>query len=204
MLAIAGLFAAIAAQAGFLVPAAAAAGAVGGAASLIIHELGHVRAAKKITGVRPVGVSLVWLGAASHFDGAYARGRDKAKVAIAGPATSLLLALLLVPVLYLPMPMIVKDLLILLVLLNIAIGAISLVPLSPLDGYKLITGLLWSLLGSEGAALRAVRRMGRAWLTVELAAAGLLLFERPALGSLAVFFCVGLYAQNLFAHSARG
>ena len=40
-----------------LVAGAAALGGLGGAGSLIVHELGHVRAARRLTGVRPARVS---------------------------------------------------------------------------------------------------------------------------------------------------
>src|SRR5437764_13792802 len=39
-------------------------GAIGGAVSLIVHELGHVRVARRVPGVRPVRISLIALGAA--------------------------------------------------------------------------------------------------------------------------------------------
>src|SRR6266566_4662404 len=100
------LFAWIGAQGGLPIATATVIGAIGGTASLIAHELGHVRAARKLTGLRPTGVSLIWLGA-----------------------------------------------------LNVAIGVLSLVPASPLDGYKLIVGLLWSALGSEARARRFIKRV---------------------------------------------
>src|SRR5207247_8140213 len=63
-----------------LVLGAAVVGGIGGALSLIVHELGHVRAAQRLDGVRPVRVSLVWMGAGTHFEGAYRSGRDQARV----------------------------------------------------------------------------------------------------------------------------
>src|SRR3954466_1503182 len=72
-----------------LLVGAAALGGVGGAVSLIVHELGHVRAARRLSGVKPVSVSLIWLGAGTKFEGAYRSGRDQARVALAGPAASL-------------------------------------------------------------------------------------------------------------------
>ena len=65
---------------------AAVLGGVGGAVSLVVHELGHVRAAQRLEGVTPVRISLIWMGAGTHFEGAYRNGRDQARVAIAGPA----------------------------------------------------------------------------------------------------------------------
>src|SRR6267154_857181 len=79
------MFACFSAQVGLPVLTAAVLGAVGGTASLIIHELGHVQAARRLTGLRPISVSLIWLGAATRLEGAYASGRDQARVAIAGP-----------------------------------------------------------------------------------------------------------------------
>src|SRR5882724_5063093 len=98
------LFAAFAAEVGLSIPAAAAVGAIGGTASIIVHELGHIRAAGKLTGIQPVGISLIWLGATTRLEGAYASGRDQARVAIAGPRASLGLALLISPFLFLPIP----------------------------------------------------------------------------------------------------
>src|SRR5437773_9060279 len=77
-----------------LVLGAAALGGLGGAASLIVHELGHIGAARRLTGVKPVRLSLLWFGAGTRFEGAYRSGRDQATVAIAGPAASLALAVL--------------------------------------------------------------------------------------------------------------
>src|SRR5207253_5785949 len=111
-------------------------GALGGTTSLLIHELGHVRAARRVSGLCPVSVSLIWLGAATRLEGAYASGRDQARVAIAGPATSFGLALMLSPALFTPSPKTAKGLLLTLVLLNVAIGLLSLIPANPLDGYK--------------------------------------------------------------------
>src|SRR5438270_12811670 len=92
IVALGGLFALIGVRGGLPVATATILGAVGGTASLIAHELGHVRAARKLTTLRPTGVSLIWLGAATRLEGAYASGREQAKVAIAGPRVSFALA----------------------------------------------------------------------------------------------------------------
>src|SRR4051794_10065360 len=98
------LFAAVSARAGLPIATATVLGMVGGTASLVAHELGHVRAARKLSGLRPVGVSLIWLGAATRLEGAYASGRDQARVAIAGPRASFGIALALLSFLFLPLP----------------------------------------------------------------------------------------------------
>ena len=193
------LFAGFGARVGLPVVAAAMVGALGGTASLIAHELGHVRAARKLSGLRPVSVSLIWLGAATRLEGAYASGRDQARVAIAGPATSLGLALLLTPVLFAPIPKSAKGLMLTLILLNLIIAALNLIPANPLDGYKVIVGLIWSLIGTEMSARRLIRRVASAWIVLELVGACFLLVEKPALGLTVLVMAAGLYGQKIFA-----
>lgn len=193
------LFAGIGARAGLSVFGAAVVGALGGTASLIAHELGHLRAARTVEGVRPVGVSLVWLGAATHLEGVYTSGRDRARVAIAGPRTSFALALMLVPVILLPIPFGVRNLVLLLVLFNVAVAAVNLIPVAPLDGHNLLVGLLWSMVGSESGARALIARLGLAWLGLEAVGTAILLLERPTVGFLVVAIAASLTVQKLLA-----
>lgn len=193
------LFAGIGARGGLPIATAAILGALGGTASLIAHELGHARAAGKLTGLRATGISLIWLGAATRLEGRYASGRDQARVAIAGPRVSFGVALGLIPILFLPMPMGLRDILITLAALNVAIGVLSLIPASPLDGYKLIVGLLWSALGSEARARRLIRRVAKSWLVVEIAGSGVLLWQKPLLGMMVIAIGASLFGQKVFA-----
>jgi Zn-dependent protease len=193
------LFAGIGARGGLPIASATILGAVGGTASLIAHELGHARAARKLIGLRPTGISLIWLGAATRLEGKYASGRDQAKVAIAGPRVSFGVALGLIPLLFLPIPVGLKDILITLAALNVAIGVLSLIPASPLDGYKLVVGLLWSALGSEARARLLIRRLAMSWVVVEVAGTAVLLWEKPLLGTMVVAIGASLFGQKLFA-----
>ena len=197
------LFAAISARAGLPVVTAALVGAVGGTASLIAHELGHVRAATKLRGLQPVGVSLIWLGAATRLEGAYASGRDQAKVAIAGPRMSFVVAVSLIPLLYMPIPIGLREIILILATLNVAIGVMSLIPANPLDGYKLILGLLWSALGSEAAARRLIRRLALTGAAIELASAAVLLVEKPLFGTMVVAIGASLFGQKLLVGRRR-
>jgi Zn-dependent protease len=201
-----GMFAGVAFKVGAPVAAAAVLGATAGTASLLAHELGHVRAARHVGGVRPVAVSLFWLGAGARFEGKYGSGRDQARVAIGGPLASLGVAAALVPILFAPLPVTAKKLLLMLVLLNVVLAAVNVIPARPLDGYKILVGLLWSILGNEGLARRLIRRATRAWLVVELAASGVLLVERPQLGFVMAIAGASLLGQRVVErpHVARG
>jgi Zn-dependent protease len=94
-----------------------------------------------------------------------------------------------------------KDLVLTLAALNIALGLLSLIPASPLDGYKLIVGLLWSALGSEASARKLIRRLASTWLVIEILGTGVLLVEKPLLGVMVVAIAASLFGQKLFARS---
>src|SRR5437773_4763820 len=176
--------------------AAALLGGVGGVVSLIVHELGHVSVAKRLSGVRPEKVSVMCLGAAAHLEGSYRNGREQARMALGGPEASFAFALALAVPVLLPAPMWLKVGALALVLLNVAIGILSLLPFHPLDGHKLIVGLVWWVVGSEARARRIIRRVGISLLAVDFAAVVLLLAEKPLLGTTVVAFAGVAFAQK--------
>jgi Zn-dependent protease len=171
-------------------------GAIGGAVSLLFHELGHVRAAARVPSVRPRSVSFIWAGAATTLEGRYRTGRDQARVAIGGPQASFTFALSLIAVCFVPSPMSIKEPLLLLAMFNVALGVLNLVPAYPLDGYKVVSGLLWSLTGSERKARRILRRIGIGWAAIEVPGAVVLLIEKPLIGAVAVTAAAMLLAQK--------
>jgi Zn-dependent protease len=191
------LFGVVAAYAGLSPAVACAVGALCGPLSLVVHELGHVQAARKCTGVHPVAVSLRWFGAATRLEGRYADAGEQARVAIAGPTASFTLAVsILMWLQVLPMPLAGREIAIMLALFNVAVGALNLIPASPLDGYKLIVALFWSILGSEAAAKRLLRRVGLALVAVEIPGTVLLTAEKPVMGLLVITLAVGHFGQK--------
>jgi Zn-dependent protease len=173
-------------------------GGVGGIFSLIVHELGHVSIARRLSGVRPEKVAVMSLGAAAHFDGSYRNGREQARMALGGVEASFAFALaLMIPVL-LPAPTLLKLGALALALLNVAIGVLSLLPFHPLDGHKLIVGLVWWLVGSEARARRIIRRVGIGLLAVDASAVVLLLAARPVLGVTVAALAAVALAQKRF------
>jgi Zn-dependent protease len=197
-----GLFAVFAPATGLHVGTAVLLGAVGGTASLLVHELGHVRAARHVAGIHSAAVSLMWIGAATRFEGRYANGREQASVALGGPTASLTFALTLMACGFAPVPSAFRDMLLALALFNIVLGVVNLVPAYPLDGYKLVVGLLWSATGSERKARKILRRIAIGWAALELPATLFLLVEKPLLGGLVVVLAVGLFAQRRLFRAA--
>jgi len=196
VLALAGIFAAFGARVGIPVVTAALLGGIGGTASLLVHEFGHVRAARRLSGIRSASVSLVWLGAATRFEGAYATGREQARVAVAGPCASLALALSLSGACFAPMPLTLREGILALALVNLLLAVVNLIPAHPLDGHTVVVGLLWWATRSEQKARRIIRRVGFCWAALELPFAAVLLAERPRLGVVVVVAAAGVFVQK--------
>jgi Zn-dependent protease len=199
------LFGLVAERTGVPSAAAFAVGAFGGPFSLFVHELGHVRAAHKCKSVRPVAVTLGWFGAATRLEGRYASAGEQARVAIAGPTASFTFgASMLLWLQVVPMPLSAKEITIMLALFNVAVGAMNLIPVSPLDGYKLVVAVFWSMLGSEAAARRLLRRVALALAAVEVPGAVLLTAEKPAIGLFVITIAAAHFGQRrLLAHIHR-
>src|SRR5439155_1410711 len=134
-------------------------------------------------GVRPEKVSVMCLGAAAHLDGSYRNGREQARMALGGPEASFAFALALTVPLFLPAPTSLKIGALGLALLNVGIGALSLLPVHPLDGHKLVVGLVWWAVGSEARARRIIKRVGMGLLAVDFTMVVIMLAERPVLGA---------------------
>ncbi len=207
MLIFASLFAAYTRYAGHpslaMVGTAAVTGALGGMVSLVVHELGHVHAARRTHGVRPIRVSVIALGAATHLEGAYRTGRDQMRVAISGPVASFALAVLLVAGIALPLATSFRWALFLLAGLNVTLGLAALLPIHPLDGHKAIVGLIWAVLKSERKARSIIRRLGMIAVAADLAAGSMLLLERPKLGCVIATLAVAILAEKRFAHARQ-
>jgi Zn-dependent protease len=178
-------------------------GGIGGPVSLLFHELGHARAAQRLTGISDASISLVWLGAATRLEGRYETGREQARVAIAGPQASFLLALALLVPLTFPVSHAAKEGLLLLALFNVLVGLLNLFPAHPLDGHKVVVGLLWSVTGSEPRARRIVRRAGLAWLAVELVSCAALVAARPGIGVVVSMMALAFLVQKHFVGRVR-
>ena len=184
---------------------AALLGGIGGVVSLIVHELGHVSIARRLSGVRPEKVSVMCLGAAAHFEGSYRNGREQARMALGGPEASFAFAVALALPVFFPAPVWLKVGALALVLLNIGIGTLSLLPVHPLDGHKLVVGLVWWVVGSEARARRIIRRVGMALLAVDCSAVVLLLAARPLLGvTVAALAAVAFAQKRLVGPRLRG
>jgi Zn-dependent protease len=119
--------------------------------SLLAHEFGHALAAKAF-GVPVLSVELFALGGVARMGGFTRRPRDEFVMAGAGPAVSLVLAVLfgvaaVVGGFVFRWSPVVVDLLQKSALFNTVVMAFNLLPAYPLDGGRLLQGALWWMTG---------------------------------------------------------
>jgi Zn-dependent protease len=156
----------------------AVAGALGYFASLILHELGHALAARRL-GIPIVGIELWFFGGLSQMRREPNSASEEFKVAAAGPAVTLLLfaACLGVGVAltsgssvtevaltragFITTP--VLALIGWMVFINALLLLFNIVPAFPLDGGRIARAAIWWRTGDRNRATRTTGRMGQAF-----------------------------------------
>jgi Zn-dependent protease len=125
--------------------------------SILLHELGHSLVARR-SGIGIRSITLFIFGGVARLDRDPADGRTEFKMAAAGPAVSLLLSVLFLGAAELARPggtawAVARYL----ALINVVVAVFNLVPAFPLDGGRLLRGLLWKSMGKTRATRVAAR-----------------------------------------------
>jgi Zn-dependent protease len=162
-----------------LVPAAywlaGAAGAGLFLGSLLAHEVGHALVARR-AGLRVRGITLWLLGGVAQLEDEPASPRDELRVAIVGPAVSLALAgafgLTAAALSVVGGPALAVVVAAWLALGNAALAVFNLLPAAPLDGGRVLRGLLWRHHGNRVRASVTATRAG-VWVGAGLVGYGL-------------------------------
>jgi Zn-dependent protease len=158
--------------------AVAVAGALGYFASLVLHELGHALAARRL-GIPVVGIDLWAFGGLSRMRREPDSAGEEFKIAVAGPAVTLaLFALCLGAITVLARSGTVSDvaltsasvkttpalaLLGWLGFINAALFVFNIVPAFPLDGGRIARAVIWWRTGDRNRATQATGRSGQAF-----------------------------------------
>lgn len=156
---------------------------------VVLHELGHALVARR-RGLVVRDIVLLPIGGASEIDGLTEDADRELAVAIAGPATSVAIAVVLATGVVatggrLGAPALATGPLVLRALwANLLLAAFNLVPALPMDGGRVARALWARSVGYERATVRAARLSRR--LAAVMAAAGVLLFL-PMLVLIAAF-----------------
>jgi len=134
--------------------------------SVLAHELGHGFVARR-RGIRTGPITLYFFGGSALLDGEVERPGDEAAIAVAGPAVSLALGVVLCAgALVIPAgsgALVRASAAVVLTLgvLNLVLGAINLVPGFPLDGGRLVRAFVWARTGDRGRGTRVAATTGR-------------------------------------------
>src|SRR5215203_754585 len=144
--------------------------------SLLAHEVGPALVARR-AGLRVRGITLWLLGGVAQLEDEPASPRDELRVAIVGPAVSLALAvtfgLAAFALLLLGGPAVAVAIAAWLAVGNAALALFNLLPAAPLDGGRVLRGLLWRRHGSRVRASVTATQAG-VWVGAGLVAYGLL------------------------------
>jgi Zn-dependent protease len=167
-------------QAPGLAPAAywlaGTAGAVLFLASLLAHEVGHAVVARR-AGLRVRGITLWLLGGVAQLEDEPANPRDELRVAMVGPAVSLALAagfgLAAAALAVAGGPAVAVAVVAWLAVGNAALALFNLLPAAPLDGGRVLRGLLWRRHGNRVRASVTATTAG-VWVGGALVVYGLL------------------------------
>lgn len=131
-------------------------------ASVLLHELGHSLVAK-LQGIRVQSITLFFFGGIAAIAQEPKTPGKAFQVAIAGPAVSFTLFLLLfglsslIPDPRAPLSVLFGDL----ARLNLILTLFNMIPGLPLDGGQVLKAIVWKLTGSQIRGIRSAAKVGR-------------------------------------------
>jgi Zn-dependent protease/CBS domain-containing protein len=171
-------------------------------ASLLLHELGHARQARR-EGMEIEGITLWLFGGVAQFKGAFPSAGAEFRVAIAGPLVSLGLGILFVLVAaFAGLPTAVDGVVAWLGYINLTLLVFNLLPALPLDGGRVLRSALWYFRGDLAWATRVAADVGRAFGFLFIATGiALLIFQGSFSGAWLAF--IGWFLLQAATAEAR-
>jgi Zn-dependent protease len=150
--------------------------------SIVLHELGHALAARR-EGIGVIGIDLFFFGGFMRAERDSDTPGEEFRVAAAGPAVTLLLAVLatVIGVAWIGDERFVdlarfddigtlpEVLLAFMALMNVALLLFNLIPAFPLDGGRLARAVVWKVTGSRHGATRVSAALGQAFAVLLMA-----------------------------------
>jgi Zn-dependent protease len=130
--------------------------------SILLHEMGHALAARRL-GIRVDGVTLWALGGLTRLSGPAHRPRDEVRIAAAGPLVTLGVAVVAgaaAPAL--AGVAAAQGVVAWVAAANLLVLVFNLLPGFPLDGGRILRGMLWARSGDHARATRTAAVSGRA------------------------------------------
>jgi Zn-dependent protease/CBS domain-containing protein len=129
-------------------------------ASVLLHELGHARQARR-EGLEIDGITLWLFGGVAQFKGTFPNAGAEFRIAIAGPVVTLLLSGGFVLLALAGLPSAIDGVAAWLGYINLTLLVFNLIPALPLDGGRVLRAALWRARGDLGWATRVAADIGR-------------------------------------------
>ena len=144
-------------------------------ASLLAHELGHALVARR-EGMEIDGITLWLFGGVARFKGMFPSAGAELRIALAGPAVTLVVGAVCVAVAWaVGLPEEVDGVLAWLGYVNLLLLVFNLLPALPLDGGRVLRALVWQARGDFAGATAVAAAVGRGFGYLFIAG-GLFLF----------------------------
>jgi Zn-dependent protease len=163
--------------------------------SLLSHEMGHALVARRL-GVSVEGITLWIFGGVARLGGDAATAGTEARIAVAGPVVSLVLAasfgLILFVLDSMGGPALAEAAALWLAFSNAMLLLFNLIPAYPLDGGRILRAWLWGRRGNRYRATTSAATVSRACSFLMIAVGLLLLFLERDLGGVWLVF-IGLF-----------
>jgi Zn-dependent protease/CBS domain-containing protein len=171
-------------------------------ASLLLHELGHARQARR-EGMEIEGITLWLFGGVAQFKGSFPSAGAEFRIAIAGPLVSLVLGVLFVLfALFAHSPTEVDGVAAWLGYINLTLLVFNLLPALPLDGGRVLRSALWYFKGDFAWATRIASTIGRGFGYLLIAAGiAMLIFQGSFSGAWLAF--IGWFLLQAATAEAR-
>ena len=152
--------------------------------SLVLHELGHALVAQR-EGMQISGITLWLFGGVARFEGMFPSAGAELRIALAGPAVTLVLTgLFLGSAKALSLPDAVDEVVTWLGRINLILLGFNMLPALPLDGGRVLRAILWRTTGNFTRATRTAGALGRAFGNVLVALGLFTLLFAGAVGGL--------------------
>lgn len=111
--------------------------------SLLLHELGHAIQAQR-EGMKIEGITLWIFGGVAKFSGMFPSAESEFRVAVAGPAVTLAIALAMFGAGAIPgLPDVIAGVVEWLAIVNTALLVFNMLPAFPMDGGRVLRALVW-------------------------------------------------------------
>jgi Zn-dependent protease/CBS domain-containing protein len=151
--------------------------------SVLLHELGHSLIARS-QGIKVSSITLFLFGGIAAIDQESKTPSQAFQVAIAGPAVSFSLFILLTLAYYgLPRDLLISAIIRHLAGINLVLSLFNMLPGLPLDGGQVLKAAIWKFTGSRLQGVRWAARVGQwlGWAAVLLSIVGFLYSFNPTI-----------------------